>query len=111
MKKVMRLHGMPKSIVSDWDYKFVSKFWQFLHDALGTKFSLSVVFQSKHTIQTLADMLHACVLPWNGSWEDHLTLAEFADNNSYQTSIKIVPYEVLYGWKCISPLCLEVPSE
>jgi hypothetical protein len=35
-------------------------------DALGMKFSLSVVFQSERTVQTLADMLHACVLPWNG---------------------------------------------
>jgi hypothetical protein len=99
MKKVMRLHGMPKSIVSDRDYKFVSKFWQFLHDALGTKFSLSVVFQSKHTIQTLADMLHACVLSWNGSWEDHLAVVEFAYNNSYLASIKMTPCEVLYGCK------------
>jgi hypothetical protein len=48
MKKVLRLHGMPKSIVSYRDYKFVSKFGWCLHDALGTKFSLSVVFQSKH---------------------------------------------------------------
>jgi hypothetical protein len=56
-------------------------------------------------------MLHACVLPWNGSWEDHWTVAEFAYNNSYHASIKMEPYASLYGRKCISPLCWEVPSE
>jgi hypothetical protein len=56
---------------------------------LGTKISLSVAFhpqtdgQSERTIQTLEDMLRACVLSWKGSWEDHLALAEFAYNNSY----------------------------
>jgi hypothetical protein len=56
-------------------------------------------------------MLHACVLPWNGSWEDHWALDEFAYNNSYHASIKMAPYESLYGRKYISPLCWEVPSE
>jgi hypothetical protein len=68
MKDLLRLHGVPKSIVSDQDSKFVSKFWQSLHNALGTKFSLSVAFhpqtvdQSERTIRTLEDMLHTCVL-------------------------------------------------
>ena len=59
---------MPKSIVSDRDSKFVSKFWQSLHDALGTKLSLSVAFhpqtdgQSERTIQALEDMLRAWIL-------------------------------------------------
>jgi hypothetical protein len=73
MKEVVRLHGVPKSIVSDRDSKFVSKFWESLHSALGTKLSLSVAFhpqtdgQSERTIQTLEDMLRACVLSWKGS--------------------------------------------
>jgi hypothetical protein len=68
MKELLRLHGMPKSIVSDQDSKSVSKFWQSLHNALGTKLSLSVAFhpktngQSERTIQTLEDMLCTCVL-------------------------------------------------
>jgi hypothetical protein len=68
MKEVIRLHRVPKSIVSDRDSKFVSKFWESLHSALGTKLSLSVTFhpqtdgQSEQTIQTLEDMLCACVL-------------------------------------------------
>jgi hypothetical protein len=52
-------------------------------------------------------MLCACVLSWKGSWEDHLALAEFAYNNSYQASIKMAPFEALYGKQCISPLCWE----
>jgi hypothetical protein len=113
MKEVIRLDGVPKSIVSDRDSKFVSKFWESLHSALGTKLSLSVAFhpqtdgQSVRTIQTLEDMLRACILSWKGSWEDHLALAEFVYNNSYQASIKMAPYEALYGRRCISPLCWE----
>jgi hypothetical protein len=63
------------------------------------------------SIQTLVVMLHACVLPWNGSWEDHLAFAGFAYNKSYQASIKMAPYEVLYRQKCVSSFCCEVPSE
>jgi hypothetical protein len=109
IKEVVRLHGMPRSIVSDQDSKFVSKFWQSLHNAMGTKLDMSVAFhpqtdgQSERTIQTLEDMLHAYVLSWKGNWEDHLALAEFTYNNSYHASIKMTPYESLYGRKCISP--------
>jgi hypothetical protein len=56
-------------------------------------------------------MLHACMLSWKGNWKDHLALAEFSYNNSYHASIKMAPYESLYGRKCISPLCWEVASE
>ena len=111
MKEVLRLHGVPKSIVSDWDSMFVSKFWQSLHNALGTKLSLSVAFHSQtdgqleQTIQTLEDMLHTCVLSWKGSWEDHLALAEFAYNNSYHASIEMAPYEALVvSLRCVGRL-------
>ncbi|CAN4101631.1 unnamed protein product [Withania somnifera] len=49
-------------------------------------------------------MLRACVLDFNGSWDDHLPLIEFAYNNSYHSSIKMAPYEALYGRKCRSPI-------
>ena len=61
--------------------------------------------QSEMTIQVLEDMLRACVLDHKGSLEEHLSLVEFAYNNSYQTSIQIAPYEALYGRPCRSPLC------
>jgi hypothetical protein len=114
IKEVGRLHGVPKSIVSDRDSRFVSNFWTSLHSALGTNLDLSTTFhpqtdgQSERTIQTLEDFLCSCVLSWKGSWEDHLPLAEFPCNNNYQASIKMAPFEALYGRRCISPLCWDV---
>ena len=60
--------------------------------------------QSERTIQTLEDMLQACVLDFKGSWEEHFPLVELAYNNSYQASIQMVPYEALYGRLCRSPV-------
>ncbi|GJV00722.1 putative reverse transcriptase domain-containing protein [Tanacetum coccineum] len=59
--------------------------------------------QSKRTIQTLEDMLRACVIDFGISWDCHLPLVEFSYNNSYHTSIKAAPYEALYRRKCKSP--------
>ena len=90
---------------------FTSRFWQSLQAALDTQLLFSTAFhpqtdgQSERTIQILEDMLRACVMAWRGSWEDHLALAEFAYNNSYQASIQMAPFEALYGWPCRSPLC------
>ncbi|GKV36664.1 hypothetical protein SLEP1_g44770 [Rubroshorea leprosula] len=53
----------------------------------------------------LEDMLRACVLDWKGSWDQHLSMAEFAYNNSYQSSIYMAPFEALYGRRCRSPVC------
>ncbi|GKE66129.1 putative reverse transcriptase domain-containing protein [Tanacetum coccineum] len=61
--------------------------------------------QSERTIQTLEDMLRACVIDFGKGWDRHLPLVEFSYNNSYHTSIKAAPFEVLYGRKCISPVC------
>ena len=56
-------------------------------------------------IQVLEDMLRACILDHKGRWEEHLPLVEFTHNNSYQTSIRMAPYEALYGRPCRSPFC------
>ncbi|GKA48723.1 putative reverse transcriptase domain-containing protein [Tanacetum coccineum] len=61
--------------------------------------------QSERTIQTLEDMLYACVLDFGKNWDRHLPLVEFSYNNSYHTSIKAAPFEALYGRKCRSPVC------
>ncbi|GKD94223.1 putative reverse transcriptase domain-containing protein [Tanacetum coccineum] len=61
--------------------------------------------QSKRTIQTLEDMLRACVINFGKGWVKHLPLAKFSYNNSYHASIKAAPYEALYGQKCRSPVC------
>ena len=72
---------------------------------MSTAFHPQTDDQSKRTIQVLEDMLRACNLDHKGSWEEHLPLVEFAYNNSYQASIQMAPYEVLYGRPCRSPIC------
>ncbi|GKB83511.1 putative reverse transcriptase domain-containing protein [Tanacetum coccineum] len=61
--------------------------------------------QSERTIQTMEDMLRACVIDFGSSWDRHLPLVEFSYNNSYHASIKAAPFEALYGRKCRSPVC------
>ncbi|GKF17349.1 putative reverse transcriptase domain-containing protein [Tanacetum coccineum] len=61
--------------------------------------------QSERTIQTLEDMLRACVIGFGNGWVRHLPLVEFSYNNSYHASIKAVPFEALYSRKCRSPVC------
>ncbi|KAL0385909.1 UNVERIFIED_CONTAM: Transposon Ty3-I Gag-Pol polyprotein [Sesamum radiatum] len=112
VSEIVRLHGIPTSIVSDRDPRFTSHFWGSLHRALGTKLHFSTAFhpqtdgQSERTIQTLEDMMRACVIEFKGNWDDHLPLMEFAYNNSFHSSIGMAPYEALYGRKCRSPICL-----
>ncbi|GJQ89777.1 reverse transcriptase domain-containing protein [Tanacetum coccineum] len=111
MKEVVTRHGVPVSIISDRDGRFTSLFWQALHKALGTRLDMSTAYhpetdgQSERTIQTLEDMLRACVLDFGKNWDRHLPLVEFSYNNSYHTSIKAAPFEALYGRKCRSPVC------
>ncbi|GKB59149.1 retrotransposon protein, putative, ty3-gypsy subclass [Tanacetum coccineum] len=111
LKEVVSRHGMPVSIISDRDSKFTSHFWQSLNKALGTQLDMSTAYhlqtdgQSERAIQTLKDMLRACVIDFGKSWDRHLPLVEFSYNNSYHTSIKVAPFEALYGRKCRSPVC------
>ncbi|GKD63056.1 putative reverse transcriptase domain-containing protein [Tanacetum coccineum] len=78
LKEVVTRHGIPVLIIYDRDPR---------------------------TIQTLKDMLHACVINFGKGWVNHLPLVEFSYNNSYHTSIKAAPFEALYGQKCRSPVC------
>ena len=111
IREIVRLHGVPISIISDRDSRFTSRFWQSLQRSLGTRLDMSTTYhpqtdgQSERTIQTLEDMLRACVIDFGKAWDTHLPLVEFSYNNSYHTSIKAAPFEALYGRKCRSPLC------
>ena len=111
IREIVRLHGVLVSIVSDRYPKFTVHFWKIFQKAMGTRLTMSTTFhpqtngQSERTIQVLEDMLRACVLDNQGSWEEHLPLVEFAYNNSYQASIQMAPYEALYGRPCRSQLC------
>ena len=114
MKEVVRLYGVPISIVSDQDPRSTSHFWKSLQKSLGTQLHFSTAFhpqtdgQSERTIQTLEDMMRACVLEFRGNWDEHIPLMEFAYNNSFHSSIGIAPYKALYGGKCRSPVCWDV---
>ena len=78
---------------------------------MGTKLLISTAYhpqtdgQSERTIQTLEDMLRACIIDFGGSWNDYLPLAEFSYNNSYHSSLGMPPYEALYGRRCRTPIC------
>ncbi|GJU15088.1 putative reverse transcriptase domain-containing protein [Tanacetum coccineum] len=102
LKEVVSRHGVPVSIISDRDGRFVSQFWQSLQEAFGTQLDMSTAYhpetdgQSERTIQTLEDMLRACVIDFGKGWDRHLPLIEFSYNNSYHTSIKAAPFEALY---------------
>nr|GEZ77872.1 putative reverse transcriptase domain, ribonuclease H-like domain, aspartic peptidase domain protein [Tanacetum cinerariifolium] len=108
LKEIVCRHGVPISIISDRDSKFTLRFWRSLQEALGMRLDMSTAYhpemdgQSERTIQTLEDMLRACVIDFEGSWDRHLPLVEFSYNNSYHASIRAAPFEALYGWKCRS---------
>ncbi|GJR18862.1 putative reverse transcriptase domain-containing protein [Tanacetum coccineum] len=111
LKEVVTRHGIPVSIICDRDPRFASNFWRSLQKALGTSLDMSTAYhpqtdgQSERTIQTLEDMLRACVIDFGNGWVKHLPLVEFSYNNSYHASIKAAPFEALYGRKCRSPVC------
>ena len=110
INEIVTHHGVPISIISDRDSRFTSQFWRLFQKALGTRLDLSTSYhpqtegQTERTIQTLEDMLRACVIDFGGTWDIHLPLVEFSYSNSYHTSIQCAPYEALYGRKCRSPL-------
>ncbi|GJW01999.1 putative reverse transcriptase domain-containing protein [Tanacetum coccineum] len=111
LKEVVTRHGIPVSIICDRDPRFTSNFWRSYQKAMGTQLDMSTAYhpqtdgQSERTIQTLEDMLRACVIDFGNGWERHLPLIEFSYNNSYHASIKAAPFEALYGRKCRSPVC------
>ncbi|GJY53483.1 putative reverse transcriptase domain-containing protein [Tanacetum coccineum] len=111
IKEIVSRYGVPISIISDHDSHFTSRFWQSLQNDLGTQLDMSIAYhpetdgQSERTIQTLEDMLRACVIDFRKGRDKHLPLIEFSYNNSYHVGIKAAPFEALYGQKCRSPVC------
>nr|GEY02904.1 putative reverse transcriptase domain-containing protein [Tanacetum cinerariifolium]GEY02910.1 putative reverse transcriptase domain-containing protein [Tanacetum cinerariifolium] len=103
LNRIVARHEIPASIICDRDGRFTSNFWRSFKKALGTDISMSTAYhpktngQSERTIQTLEDMLRACVIDYGKGWVKHLPLCEFSYNNSYHASIKAAPYEALYG--------------
>ena len=89
------------SIISDRDGRFVSRFWQSLQGNLGTRLDLSTAYHP----QTDGQSERSCVIDFGGNWDTHLQLVEFSYNNSYHSSIKMAPFEALYGRNCRSTIC------
>jgi transposase InsO family protein len=100
---IVRYHGIPKTVISDRGSIFVAHFWEQLHECLSIHLIRSSAYhpqtdgQTKRVNQIIKDMLHAYVLNDGPKWDQHLPLAEFSYNNSYQESIKMSPFEALYG--------------
>nr|GEU97107.1 hypothetical protein [Tanacetum cinerariifolium] len=111
---VERLHGLDQHMErkEDESLYFMDRIWVPLVEdkALGTRLDLSITYhpqtdgQSERTIQTLEDMLRACVIDFGGILDVHLPLPEFSYNNNYHSSIWCAPFEALYGRKCRSPV-------
>ncbi|KAK8958041.1 hypothetical protein KSP39_PZI001061 [Platanthera zijinensis] len=84
VEQIVRLHGVPRSIVSDRDGRFTSKDWRLVHQMLGTKLAFSAAFhpqtdgQTERTNRTMEDMLRMCALDFGKNWEEHLVMVEFA---------------------------------
>jgi hypothetical protein len=110
ISRIVSLHGIPKEISSDRGGLFTSKFWESFQEAMGTHITWSSAYhpqsqgQVERVNQVLEDMLRACVISFGKKWEESLPYAEFLYNNSYQASLKMAPFEVLYGRKCRTPL-------
>jgi hypothetical protein len=108
--QIVRLHGIPRTIVSDRGALFVARFWEQLQKSLGTTVIRSSAYhpqtdsQTERVNQILEDMLRACVLHYGKNWDKCLSLAEFSYNNNYQSSLKMAPIEALYGRRCRTPL-------
>ena len=110
LAEIVKLHSIPKTIISDRGPQSTAHFWERMHKSLGTSLVRSTSYhpqtlgQTERLNQVLEDMLRACVLSSRGFWESRLPLAEFSYNNSYQESIKMAPFKALYGRKCRTTL-------
>ncbi|GJV91313.1 putative reverse transcriptase domain-containing protein [Tanacetum coccineum] len=110
LNEIIARHGVPISIISNCDSRFMSQFWQSMQEALGTCLDMSTAYhpqtdgQSERTIQTLEGMLRAYIMDFEGSWDVYLPLVEISNNNSYHSSVRCAPFEALYERKCRSPI-------
>jgi hypothetical protein len=116
MKEIARLHGVPKTIVPDRDPKFTSKFWKQLLKGFGRNLYFSTTYHPEsdgkieRVNQVKEDMLRKYVMEKMTQWEKYLLVVEFAYKNGYQTSLKMSPFETLYGRKCNTPIIWDNPT-
>jgi hypothetical protein len=102
ISEIVRLHGMPKRIISNRGSVFTIRFWMSFQEGLETQVNFSIAYhpetdgQTERTNKTLEDMLRMYVMDQQKRWEEFLPLVEFAYNNSYQSTIKMTPFKFLY---------------
>ncbi|KAI3465703.1 hypothetical protein Pfo_022366 [Paulownia fortunei] len=101
-KEIVRLHGMPRTIVSDRDARFLSYFWKTLWGKLGTK----LLFSTTLVNMTLSTLLRAIIQKNLKTWEDYLPHVEFAYNRCIHSATKFSPFEIVYGFNPLTPLDL-----
>jgi hypothetical protein len=117
ISRILCLHGVSKTIISDRGPQFVAHFWKQLHASLGMDLIHSSAYHSETDGQTervnqiLEDMLRACVLNYKDKWDKCLPLAEFSYNNSYQKILRMAPFEALYGRRYRTPVNWIEPDE
>ncbi|GKB79828.1 putative reverse transcriptase domain-containing protein [Tanacetum coccineum] len=103
-------HGMPILMISDRNGRFTSRFWQSTQNALGIRLGMSMAYhpqtdgQSERTIQTLEDMLRACIIDFRGRWDVHLPSVKFSYNKNYHSSMRCAPFKALYRRKFRLPI-------
>ncbi|KAG7564287.1 Reverse transcriptase domain [Arabidopsis suecica] len=111
-KEVVRLHGIPRTIVSDSDTKFLSHFWRTLWRKLGTKLLFSTTChpqtdgQTEVVNRTLSTLLRATLGKNMSTWLDCIPFIEFAYNRAVHSATKLSPFEIVYGINPLSPLDL-----
>jgi hypothetical protein len=102
-KEVVRLHGLPRSIVSDNDTKFVSHFWRTLWNKLGTNLSFNSSYHpptdghTKVVNRSLENLLRSLVIEHHNQWDHILPQAEFVYNDSPKRSTGKSPFQIVYG--------------
>jgi hypothetical protein len=117
MKEISRLHGIPRKIVSDKDTKFNSNFRRGFFKGFGTNLNFSTVYhpqedgKTKRVNRIIEDMLRMYVMDNPSKWENYLHLVEFSYNNGYQASLRMSPFEALYGRKCNTPVSWDNPTD
>jgi hypothetical protein len=112
MNEVGRLHGVPKAIISHRDPKFTSNFWKGfgINLNLNTTYHLESDGKTERTNKIIEDIVRMCVMDQSSKWEDYIHLVEFDYNNGYQASLKMSPFEALYGRKCNTPMSWDNPT-
>jgi hypothetical protein len=109
IRNIVRFHGVPKRIISDRESMFIGSFWTSFQEALGTHLNFSTEYNPEiegkieRMNQIFEFMLHTYVMDEQKCREEFLPLVEFAYNNNYQSTIKMVSFEFLYGRLCQTP--------